>query len=443
MKKINIIYTTLFLYIVIATSIPFLADIYVDKKEHKEYVKALNKLNEFFKDQDKYIFIDYSGEKVGYEQISIPKYKKKPLLLSKGKDKLEWEEKWGDVYKLYKLKPRYTSENDLFADHTWTGWSFTAVEKFSHDGFCSYMIYPYQVAYKRQNERWMYDYMPSVQSAVDESFDFFTNNEKSSYKQYISSKNKGIVYDLKSAIAPEYDSYFIAFSYDEDKRILGKETLDSILYSKDINKMSNHNFVWSEIQPNETQDEGGMYTQDYKVNNRYQPVARWVINYNFWVDPKKKDRENIILYSEISWLALAFFIIFPLGVKEYRRRKFDQESLKNKLLRLCNPKQFMKPYNEKKISIANDIYEKILNSQESDIIVLKELRKEASIKLGIDFIDKNKKRLLLSEANPKRFMKPYNADKVRIANAICAQLSSESIDIDTLEDIEQEIKEKL
>ena len=103
----------------------------------------------------------------------------------------------------------------------------------------------------------------------------------------------------------------------------------------------------------------------------------------------------------------------------------------------------MKPYDEQKVSIANDLYEQITKVSAKNITKLKVLRKEAANSLGISFIDEELLKELVSLSNPERYTKPYNSEKVKIANQLYTRLTSKGLDIDDVENIQKEIQEKL
>ena len=73
MRRIHIIYLTIFFYILLAALCPVFAKLYVDRKDAREYAEAYDRFKKVFADQDKYVFIDYSGEKVSFEKASLPK----------------------------------------------------------------------------------------------------------------------------------------------------------------------------------------------------------------------------------------------------------------------------------------------------------------------------------------------------------------------------------
>ena len=73
MRRIHIIYLSIFIYILLAALCPVFAKLYVDRKDRREYTEAYERFKKVFANQDKYVFINYSGEKVSFEKASIPK----------------------------------------------------------------------------------------------------------------------------------------------------------------------------------------------------------------------------------------------------------------------------------------------------------------------------------------------------------------------------------
>ena len=96
-----------------------------------------------------------------------------------------------------------------------------------------------------------------------------------------------------------------------------------------------------------------------------------------------------------------------------------------------------------RVSSAIELYNMILNTQDDDIDNLKRLRKEACVRLNVNFVDQERRRELRSLSNPKRYLNPYDAEKVKIANDLYTKLEDANIDIDSFENIELIIKEKL
>ena len=149
----------------------------------------------------------------------------------------------------------------------------------------------------------------------------------------------------------------------------------------------------------------------------------------------------ILGWSILSGLILS--IVIPLSIKENKRKKHNAESLKDKLLRISNPQNYLSPYQEQKVNAANGIYARLQNISIDDIISLKEIRKEISDKLEVSFIDSDLLKELQRKCNPKNFINPYDEEKIRIANLLYGKLVNDNLTIDELEDIQKEYEMKL
>ena len=438
MKRNTIIKLSFLTYILCGIGIFFCVKASIEAKDRRLKSEALNNLEEYFSRQEKFVSVRYSGKKVSYEQISLPKYEEKSLSITPNEDKNNWNEAWGDLYQLYKLKPKYTSDSSIDTDRQWTGWLLEIVEKDGFDGFETYLVYPYKVGYRKQENSWAYKYMPTIQDAIDEAFEFHTTNEKSSYTKYMTRSGSIDEYDVIKAVENEY---YYCFSYDKLVEYNGKHVADSIMMWTNWEKMGADGSY--RISTFTGGDYGYMYNGYYKVYNYTGPRTYYQIKYRYYWDPKKYDINRALIWAYSILTLLLLWVVIPLSVIESRKRKEKFESIKDKLLRMCNPAHFMNPYDEKKVSVANDLYEKIMNTSAEDFEQLKCLRKEASRQLGINFIDPDILKELIETINPAKYTKPYNAEKVRIANRLYTRLKSEGIDIDEIEEIEKEINEKL
>ena len=97
-----------------------------------------------------------------------------------------------------------------------------------------------------------------------------------------------------------------------------------------------------------------MYSDYYKVFMRKsQPIT-------FRITKFKDVEQNEIKRILTTWgirLTILFLIIYLLiFIRERRLNALAKEPLRSKLLKLCNPSQFMKPYNKYKFEKANSIY---------------------------------------------------------------------------------------
>ena len=103
----------------------------------------------------------------------------------------------------------------------------------------------------------------------------------------------------------------------------------------------------------------------------------------------------------------------------------------------------MNPYDKEKVEKANSIYEQLMKTSSYDIKTLKILRQQAIDNLNLNFINIEYLQDLKSKCNPQRFLQPYDAEKVRVANELYKKLIDNEGNIEILEEIEKEIKAKL
>lgn len=146
-----------------------------------------------------------------------------------------------------------------------------------------------------------------------------------------------------------------------------------------------------------------------------------------------------LLYSGIYFDALGSKIKKIKG-KEKEKILDKTQGLWYVLERKCNPQKYMSPYNKEMVDKANNIYAELQKTDKSDEISLKEIRRRIESELQISFIDKDEIESLKFIANPSNYMQPYNAEKVALANELYAKLQDETIHIDELDSIKEQIE---
>ena len=118
------------------------------------------------------------------------------------------------------------------------------------------------------------------------------------------------------------------------------------------------------------------------------------------------------------------------------------ESLYMELLDKCNPKNFMEPYDKKKVDAANLIYKALLESKPSygcySNQEIRNIKDQAVRELGIS-ISNSLYRKLINYCDPKRFMEPYDFEAVQVANEFYALIEKNKDDIVELEGLRHEI----
>ena len=154
--------------------------------------------------------------------------------------------------------------------------------------------------------------------------------------------------------------------------------------------------------------------------------------------------ENEISQLKTIWLFILFLLFImidvPLLYMEIKHKKKINETLYNKIKRLCNPSKFVKEYDKEKVDKANAIYQKLMNTSPDDKDTLYDLQSQAEEELGVSFVDLEMVEKLKKKVNPKRFMKPYNPEKVTLANELYSRLSKENISYKDIIEIEERSK---
>ena len=115
-------------------------------------------------------------------------------------------------------------------------------------------------------------------------------------------------------------------------------------------------------------------------------------------------------------------------------------SLYDELIDKCNPARFMRPYDPQKVDIANDIYSKLLNNKDK-IDVLYSLRLQAIEDLGVKLSTEDLYYELLSVCNPENFVnESYSKSRLEQANKMYQAVLKNADDKIALENIKKQCK---
>lgn len=118
------------------------------------------------------------------------------------------------------------------------------------------------------------------------------------------------------------------------------------------------------------------------------------------------------------------------------------ESLYMELLDKCNPRNFIEPYDKKKVDAANLIYKALLESKPSygcySNQEIRNIKDQAVRELGISISD-SLYRKLINYCDPKRFMEPYDFEAVQVANEFYSLVEKSKDDIVELEELQHKI----
>lgn len=424
MKRSAIIALAIVTWIVSMIGMAFGVDEYIKAKDIRLNREIHNKVEEVFGGR-KYVDVAYSGYKVSYEKIAMPaKPDKSAFNDPTAYQQLlnEWQGSYGDLTKLYRIK--WGSNEWLHPYEYEDGWNLVQIES-DWEGVTMTWYFPYAVGYKKQDYSWGFDYAPSVETAVSEAFSFFTTNPNSNFVSD-GEFEKGSVNRIMAEARECANEYYWLWEDSVPRHhIMGKPLFEK--YPKDIN---NYNYPLQCTF---------MYNGYYKVFvARSQPKTYTIVKKSW--NPDEKDKEKLWKYWGVGLTILMLLIVIPLWIIDHQRKKIKEESLYDKLKRLCNPAKFLKDYDKEKVDKANMIYQRLMEIKPDDKEALMSLQAEAVASLGIVLIDAEKLKDLTEKVNPQRFMNPYNAEKIKLANDLYSRLTKEGLTYEEFAEIEETSK---
>lgn len=137
-----------------------------------------------------------------------------------------------------------------------------------------------------------------------------------------------------------------------------------------------------------------------------------------------KDKIKYCLLGLLSWILL--LTLFLYAKQQYTKNKIHKLNLPlyERLKIVCNPKNFTKPYDKEKIILANEVYNQLLQMDRKDEESIYELYLKANKELGINVLDPSRLDQLEELTNPSLFMSPYDEQKVLLANKLYSKLKN-------------------
>lgn len=377
----------------------------------------------FVSNDDGFFDVAYSGSPVRrYKKVAIPSKPTKgglaaidPSIDEKIGD--DWKQSYGDLASLYEL-----NWGDNYPNREDNGWCIIRIYcgGTDKDFIQTNTIFPYKVGLKKTE--WGNFY--TVEQAVNEAFEFYSTNPKSSMVDRFS---KGSNNRLWSKIHDYSNEYFW---------IVENQNPNS--WKAGIPIYHPEGKSYDEAQRTIPYENGWMHNGYYRVFIAATQEKHYMIQEKDWV--VNENRNKLLLWWGIGLTALFQSIIIPLTIKERKVNKRKSETLYQRLCRLCNPSNFLKDYNKEKVDKANEIYQRLIEIKQDDKEALMSMQAEAVSSLGIALIDGEKLKDLIDKVNPRRFMNPYNAKKVRIVNDLYSRLTKEDLTYEEFAQIEEELK---
>ena len=378
----------------------------------------------FVSNDDGFFDVVYSGSPVRhYKKVAIPSKPAKeeleglaafnPQIYEQRVD--EWNQSYGDLVSLYELNwgDNYPNQED-------DGWSIIRIYcgGLDEDFIQTNTIFPYKVGLKKTE--WGNFY--TVEQAVNEAFEFYTANPESSYADRF---NKGSNNRIWTKIHNSSNEFFW---------IVENQNPNSWKAGEPIYQPKGKSY--DEAQRTMPYENGWMHNGYYRVFIAATQERHYMIQEKDWV--VNENRNKLLIWWGIGLTVLFMSLIIPLTIKESKVNKKKSETLYQRLVRLCNPKNFIDNYDKEKVEKANIIYKRLLETTPDNNDALIEIQMLASSELGINFIDKAELEDLKEKVNPKRFLNPYNAEKVSLANELYAVLAKDNLTYEEL----MEVKEK-
>lgn len=286
-----------------------------------------------------------------------------------------------------------------------TGWGLGVRENWSggEEGrrIVEYIVTPYAVSF-RNNGYSSLESNSSIDYILDNAYDFYTTDDQSDFKM-----------SMVTNVEP-----FINEPYIDNPYFCLKDDNKGVPFLSNISMYADYGtYMYS-----------GLYYVFVKAYGR--KIYELTLNKDYIKSEKEKyisGKQNLICllgFISISILAIIWFVCAFLT---YREIKENKQTLLKRILTQCNPKKFIKNYDGHSLEIANNIYSKALVTDANDNEEVLRLASLAESELGVMLVSKSDIRILKKKCNPKKFMNPYNAEKVAIANELYTKLKQEKL----------------
>lgn len=435
MKRTQIISLLLVIWLLSMVAILFGVNKFIDNKIIDLRSEIRDNLETLFEGEssggalvsnnDGWFFSDFSYNPVRHYKKATKPAKPDTKSIAKIDSKIanqiidEWKKNYGDISSLYDLNwgDEYPNQND-------EGWNIIRIygggtdEEYIHTN----VIFPFKVGLK--GTEWGNYY--TIEQAVNEAYEFYTTSPKSSYANRF---RQGSSNTLWSKIYGCENEFYNVAETQKNGYTMGKP-----IY---IPKGKSYDEA-QRVMPYEN---GWMHNGYYRVYIAATQERIYGIKLKEWA--VTENRNKLLLW----WLcgSTVFFLIFiiPLSIKQITSNKKKSETLYQRLTRLCNPSQFMDSanYDKEKVEKANFIYKTLMDTNPDDKEALDVLQRRASEELGICLINTDQLTELKEKVNPKNFMKPYNAEKVALANELYSILTREGLTYNELTEVQEKAKQ--
>ena len=429
MKEKHIIWIVIVAYICAMLGMYYGVKSYIDSKDSRLFQEINDRIEQIFAQQKTYVDIEYSNYWPEFKEAKIPdnpqKWHKllgKESLTDSEKSEIEtWKETYGDLASFYTLNCK--QRKDV--------WNMVILMR-DDNGLSVTHVFPYAIGFRKHNE------FPSskpekpsashVRDCVMEALEYDTTDPKSNYTKYF---KEGSFSEKWSEIEKAGNEYYCVTKDNYPRLIRKGESLLSVVgfdgmeylkYTNSVTAGYVFNFFWKVF-------EAGCTPDSYSITERFPGQTL-------------KEKKRLWTIWSIILTTLMLGAIIPLLVIIRKREMIINESLYDKLLRLCNPANYIggDNYDKAIVDKANDIYKRLKSISDNDIDSINAIQVEAVTELGINLIDKERIKFLKGVADPRNYLKPYNPDRVALANELFAVLSKDDISYEELAEVEEKIK---
>lgn len=285
-----------------------------------------------------------------------------------------------------------------------TGWGLGVRENWrsGEEGrsIVEYIVTPYAVSF-RNNGYSSLESNSSIDYILDNAYDFYTTDDQSDFKM-----------SMVTNVEPFINEPYIDNPYFCLKDGKGVPFLSNISMYADYGTYMYNGLYYVFVKAY------GRKTYDLTLNKDYIKSEK---------EKFISGKQNMICLLGFISISILTFMWFICLFLTYRELKENKQTLLKRILTQCNPKKYIKNYNGHSLEVANNIYSKALVTDANDNEEVLRLASLVESELGVELISKSDIQSLKRKCNPKRFMKPYNPEKVSMANELYTKLSQEKL----------------
>lgn len=304
---------------------------FVAEKDHRLALESYNNIDKAFNGKERIVCVEYSGQNVNGVRVGkptkentvrkreVPQFfeqpdgsiQQKPSWVPRilnSKEEYDWQQAYGDITAMYELTPRYDGDDE------YTGFLFRIYEN-KRDAIVIYTLYPRFVGYIKHPHDYYDENKPSIQSIINDCFEFYTENEKSSYYGDILFENANIFNEYRLCDKIE-NEYYEMWSYKVHSNLVGGTERGSSIGEGNVLNIS-HNSSYRTPEDDSDLNKLGFFTW---YNNYYARVFMEaytidVLSFryrflNYRGDPINYDFWRIIKLSVIPIVVVYLLFVF-------------------------------------------------------------------------------------------------------------------------------------